>query len=60
MEDQIIFNLVYRSICFNNFIDNSLICYSIASYSLSKGQKLEDQFILKNVKNMDDYNSKKN
>jgi hypothetical protein len=59
MEDQIILNLAYRNICFDQFFDNSLICYSITSYSLLKGQKLEEQFIQKNVKNIDDYNSKK-
>lgn len=60
MEDQIILNLVYRNICFNHYFDNSLICYSITLHSLSNGQKFEDQFILKNAENMDEYNIKKN
>ena len=59
MEDQIIINLAYRNICFNNFFDNSLICYYITKNSLSKEQKFEEQFILKNLKNLDEYNNKK-
>ncbi len=59
MEDHINIELTYKKICFNHFFDNSLICYYITKNSLSKDQKFEEQFILKNLKNVDEYNNKK-
>lgn len=59
MEEQIALNLAYRNICFYDFFYNSLICYQMAGHSLSKDQKLEDRFILKNEENLNKYNDKK-